>query len=261
MEAHEEALSALKRDLGVASLKTTIHKAQLGGVSSLVSELEVASETAGAPATRYRLHTALKGGVAAYMITWREALVEVGAVIAQVEAGLTLGAQDPPLKLTQRCEEGSRGGDKRGEPQNKERCEATLTFAPLRFALKGLPTGGDLTLYPSAGLGEASLSLTYALPDALVGVVAVGHARAESLEPLALAAAQRLAPSLGASALTPKRLWVEGREARALMWQSAEGEVALYLLKRAPLVYGYLVIAPAGHPLHAQGARPLSLME
>ena len=250
MEAHEEALSALKRDLGVASAKAPTHKAQLREVSSLVSELEVASETEGAPATRYRLHTALKGGVAAYMITWREALVEVDAVIAQVEAGLTLGVQEPPLKLTQSC-----------KSTQGERCEATLTFAPLRFALKGLPTGGDLTLYPSAGLGEASLSLTYALPDALVGVVAVGHARTESLEPLALAAAQRLAPSLGASPLTPKRLWVEGREARALTWQSAEGEVALYLLKRAPLVYGYLVIAPKGHALHQQGASPLSLME
>jgi len=244
IEAHSEALDALKRELGGSLSTLKSGEGQLGGTLSYFSELQ---ETGPRP-LRYRLHTALKGGVATYLITWAPAPRFPELVIKQAESQLTLGAYSSPFAMTTRCEPTSR-------------CLTQLSLSSMRFQLKGLPAGGDVTFQPNASVGERSMSLTYQVEDALIGAVAVGHARPDALEPLAIAAAQRLIPKLEGATLSPQRVWVEGREARRLSWTSAQGEVRLYLIKRPPLIYGYFVIAPLGHPLLEGGQVKLSLLD
>lgn len=243
IEAHAEAVSALKRELGGALQSSQSGQGKLGGALSHWTELE----GTGPRPLRYRLHTSLKGGVAAYMITWAPAPRFPRLAIEQAEAQLSLGNPSPGFSMNTRCE-------------TPERCRTQLTLSSMRFALTGLPPGGDVTFNPSASVGERSMSLTYSAGDALIGAVAVGHTRADALDPLAIAATQRLIPKLEGATLSPERVWVDGREARLLSWLSPEGEVKLYFIKRPPLIYGYFVIAPQGHPLLQSGQVKLSLL-
>jgi len=243
IEAHSEALAALKRELGLKLKSVASGQGRLGGHLSHWTELEEEGERP----LRYRLHSTLNAGVAAYMITWAPAPRFPRPVVEQAEANLQLGGLPAPFSLTQRCTEGS--------------CEARLALPPMRFALEGLPTGGDVQLFPNASLGTRSMSLSYTTDEVLIGALAVGHARADALDPLAVAAAQRLLPQLNEASLQPKRVWLRGREARALSWTSERGEVRLYLIKRPPLIYGYFVIAPAGHPLLKSGRVALTFLD
>lgn len=232
IEAHTEALSALKRELG-GSLKSIEHgQSQLGGSLSHWTELEEQGERP----LRYRLHTSLKDGIAAYMITWAPAPRFPRLAIEQAEAQLELGQYTPPFTMRTHC--ASEGA-----------CQTKISLKAMRFSLDGLPTGGDVTFYPNASVGERSISLTYQTNEALIGAVAVGHTRPDVLDPLAIAAAQRLIPKLEDASLTPQMVWIEGREARLLSWSSPVGDIKLYLIKRPPLIYGYFVIAPPGHKL------------
>jgi hypothetical protein len=165
------------------------------------------------------------------------------AAALQVEGGLRLGVAEAPLAT--RSAQG----------------EVTIASRQMRFELRGLPEGGALELHPDGGVGESSLSLTYEAGEALVGVVAVAHVSADPLDPLALEAARRLLPPLEGPSLAPERLWINGREGRRLAWSTAVGEASLYLVRRAPLVYAYFVLAPQGHALLKAGASPLRLLD
>ena len=243
---HRVMWDALMRDLSTqtpknSKLKVSAGEAPLMGGQGLWSEVTFGRDRP----ILYRLHSAIEDGIAVHVLSWSPAPIFNRAALNTVISTLEVSPHERAIHF-----DGARFEDRRA-----------------RFALENLPSGATLDWAPEVGVGSTSSGVSLYTAEVTLGALAVAQGRSSSPKSMLDAISERVVARFGLKGPPEVReVHVDGASATLLKWRlpMKEGDTpqafALYLIDRAPMMYGYFVFAPPESPYITEGAQRFKLL-